>query len=330
MTNLDRLLGEINRERVYIQTHNFPDPDAIASAYGLQRLLELRGVRATLCYKGKINRYSTGKLVELMGIELLNVDDLEKVLSDDDEVILVDSQKGNSNVIDLAGDEIICIDHHPDNDLFAYRFSDIRPEVGACSTMIAQYFFENGVPMDRKIATALTYGIRIDTANLTRGVSKLDVEMFYRMYDDCDCGVISMLENSVLCFEDLVAYSKAISSIEVYDDISFADTGVDCPVIADISDFMLALKEVTFSVVYSTKDGGIRLSVRSEGTGLDAGKVISRALDGIGNGGGHASMAGGFVPFDGNVQEKAALLDGIKERFIAVIREMRGRQKTEL
>ena len=303
MTNLDRLLGEINRERVYIQTHNFPDPDAIASAYGLQRLLELRGVRATLCYKGKINRYSTGKLVELMGIELLNVDDLEKVLSDDDEVILVDSQKGNSNVIDLAGDEIICIDHHPDNDLFAYRFSDIRPEVGACSTMIAQYFFENGVPMDRKIATALTYGIRIDTANLTRGVSKLDVEMLYRMYDDCDCGVISMLENSVLCFEDLVAYSKAIS---------------------------LALKEVTFSVVYSTKDGGIRLSVRSEGTGLDAGKVISRALDGIGNGGGHASMAGGFVPFDGNAQEKAALLDGIKERFIAVIREMRGRQKTEL
>ena len=33
------------------------------------------------------------------------------------------------------------------------------------------------------------------------------------------------LENSNLCFEDLVAYSKAISSIEVYDNISFADTG---------------------------------------------------------------------------------------------------------
>ena len=50
MTKLDKLLGEINREHVYIQTHNFPDPDAIASAYGLQKLLELRGVRATICY----------------------------------------------------------------------------------------------------------------------------------------------------------------------------------------------------------------------------------------------------------------------------------------
>lgn len=323
MTNLDKLLGEINREHVYIQTHNFPDPDAIASAYGLQRLLELRGVHATLCYKGKIDRYSTGKLVEIMGIELLNVDDLEKVLSDDDEVILVDSQKGNSNIIDITGDEIICIDHHPNNDLFAYRFSDIRPEFGACATMIAQYFYENNVPMDRKIATTLTYGIRIDTNNLTRGVSKFDIEMLYRMYDDCDYNIISMLENSVLCFEDLVAYSKAISSIEVHDDISFADTGTDCPVIADISDFMLALKEVTFSVVYSAKDGGIKLSVRSERTALDAGKVIGKALEGIGNGGGHASMAGGFVPFDGNVQEKAALLDEIKRRFIAVIQENR-------
>ncbi|MDE7324134.1 MAG: DHH family phosphoesterase [Lachnospiraceae bacterium] len=323
MTRLDELLRQIRRKHVYIQTHNFPDPDAIASAYGLQRLLETRGVDATICYKGKIDRYSTGKLVEMMGIELLNVEDLEHILTDDDEVILVDSQKGNSNIIDITGDEIICIDHHPENDMFEYRFQDIRPEVGACSTMIAQYFFENNVPMDKEIATTLTYGIRIDTKNLTRGVCQLDIEMLYRMFHDCDYDTIFMLENSVLSFEDLVAYSKAISSIEVYDDISFADTGTDCPVIADISDFMLALKEVAFSVVYSRKDGGIKLSVRSVRASLDAGKIIGKALEGIGNGGGHASMAGGFVPFDGNEQKAADLLEKIKKRFIAVIYESR-------
>lgn len=323
MTKLDELLMQIKRGHIYIQTHNFPDPDAIASAYGLQRLLEMRGVRSTICYKGKIDRYSTGKLVEIMGVELLNVEELENVLTDDDEVILVDSQKGNSNIIDITGDEIICIDHHPKNDMFQYRFSDIRPEVGACATMIAQYFYENNVPMDRKIATTLTYGIRIDTKNLTRGVCRLDIEMLCRMFSDCDYDTIFMLENSVLCFDDLVAYSKAISSIEVYDDISFADTGTDCPVIADISDFMLALKEVSFSVVYSRKDGGIKLSVRSVSTLLDAGKIIAKALEGIGNGGGHASMAGGFVPFGGSEQEAVELLEKIKKRFIAVIQENR-------
>lgn len=323
MTKLDELLREINREHVYIQTHNFPDPDAIASAYGLQRLLAHRGIRSTICYKGKIDRYSTEKLRELMQIEFLNVEDIESVLCEEDEVILVDAQKGNSNIINITGDEIICIDHHPYNDKYQYRFMDIRPEVGACATMIAQYFYENDIPIDEKIATALTYGIRIDTNNLTRGVSKLDVEMIYRMFDQCDYEIIHMLENSTLCFEDLVAYSKAISSIEVYDDISFADTGDDCPVIANISDFMLALKEVTFSVVYSRKEGGIKLSVRSEKSSLDAGKIIGKALEEIGNGGGHASMAGGFVPFDGNEQQAVVLMDSIKERFTNVIAESR-------
>lgn len=319
MTKLDELLKEINREHVYIQTHNFPDPDAIASAYGMQRLLMHRGIRSTICYKGKIDRYSTEKLREMMQIEFLNIEDLEAVLTEEDEVILVDAQKGNSNIINMTGDEIICIDHHPYNDKFQYRFKDIRPEIGACATMVAQYFFENEVPMDEKIATALTYGIRIDTNNLSRGVSKLDFEMIYRMYDLCDYETIHMLENSNLCFEDLVAYSKAISSIEVYDNISFADTGEDCPVIANISDFMLALKEVSFSVVYSRKDGGIKLSVRSEKASLDAGKIVGKALRGIGNGGGHAAMAGGFVPFAGSEQEAVVLLDAIKERFVAVI-----------
>lgn len=319
MTRFEQLLKQINREHVYIQTHNFPDPDAIASAYGLQRLLEVQGIQATICYKGKIDRYSTDKLREILGIELHNVEDLGAILSEEDEVILVDSQKGNSNIVDMTGDEIICIDHHPYNDKFGYRFMDIRPEMGACATMIAQYFMENGVPMDEKIATALTYGIRIDTNNLSRGVSKLDIEMLYRMFDACDYETIHMLENSTLCFEDLVAYGKAISSIEVYDNISFADTGEDCPVIANISDFMLALKEVSFSVVYSRKEGGIKLSVRSEKSSLDAGKIVSEALMGIGNGGGHAAMAGGFVPFEGSEQEATVLLDEMKERFVEAV-----------
>lgn len=55
-----------------------------------------------------------------------------------------------------------------------------------------------------------------------------------------------------------MAYSKAISSIEVFENISFADTGRDCPeaLIASVSDFMLALVEVSFSVVYSRKKKG--------------------------------------------------------------------------
>ena len=302
MTKLQELLKQINRKHVYIQTHNFPDPDAIASALGIQELLKHNGISSTICYKGKIDRYSTDKLRELMEIELLNVEDLSTILTDEDEVI-----------------------HHPENEKFPYRFKDIRPEVGACATIVAQYFFENNIPMDRRIATTLTYGVRIDTNNLSRGVSKLDIEMLYRMFDECDYEVIHMLENSNLCFDDLMAYSSAISSIEVYDDISFCNTGKDCPVIANISDFMLALKEVSFSVVYSRKSDGIKLSVRSEKSMLDAGKIVAEALKGIGNGGGHASMAGGFVPCTGSDMDVKLLEAQMKERFLNVIADVKKR-----
>ena len=54
MTNLDRILSHIKHKHVYIQTHNFPDPDAIASAFGLQELLKYCGIESTICYKGTI------------------------------------------------------------------------------------------------------------------------------------------------------------------------------------------------------------------------------------------------------------------------------------
>ena len=322
MTKLEQLIEKISKKHVYIQMHNFPDPDAIASAFGLQELLKCRGILATICYKGKIERYSTEKMCQVLEIEIENIEDIMEQLSEKDEIILVDAQKGNSNIIDITGEEIICIDHHPTFDKQEYRFEDIRPEIGACATMIAQYFFENDIPMSSRVATALSFGIRMDTKNLSRGVSKLDMEMLYQMFDLCNQAIIHSLENSHLYFEDLVAYSKAICSIQVYDNVSFADTGIDCPegLIASVSDFMLALVEVTFSIVYSRKKEGIKLSIRSELSKYDAGKITRVALAGIGNGGGHAAMAGGFVPFVGSDAQAKLVIKEIQERFLQEIK----------
>lgn len=322
MTKLDELISKITKEHVYIQTHNFPDPDAIASAFGMQELLKSRGIYATICYRGKIDRYSTEKLVELLGIEIKNLD-VDITPTEEDEVILVDAQKGNANIVNMAGDEIICIDHHPTFCECTYQFADIRPQVGACASIIASYFMENNVPFTKNIATALTFGIHTDTANLTRGVSKMDIQMMYQLFDECDQNIIHMLENSNLYFEDLMAYSKAISSMQVFDSTAFADTGKDCPeaLVANVSDFILALVGVTFSVVYSRRKDGIKLSVRSELKTLDAGRIVSKALEGIGNGGGHAAMAGGFVPFSGTAKDVTILITQIQERFLQVIEE---------
>lgn len=322
MTKLNEMIEHIRQDHVYIQTHNFPDPDAISSAFGLQQLLSRRGIRATIVYKGKIDRYNTLKLIELLDIRLENLEDIEEQLSEQDEVILVDAQKGNSNIIDMTGTEIICIDHHPVFEKVDYRYADIRPEYGACATLIAQYFFENGIPMDARTATALSYGIRSDTDRLSRGTIKADLEMLYRMYEVSDQSMIHMLENRELYFEDLMAYSKAIESIRVFDRVSFASAGENCPeaLIASVSDFMLELVEVEFSVVYAVQKNGIKLSVRSESGGYDAGRIISRALEGIGNGGGHAAMAGGFIPMIGRENRVREIIGIVEERVLEEVR----------
>ena len=329
MTKLDELVAQITREHVYIQTHNFPDPDAIACAFGMQELLKIKGIASTICYRGRVDRYSTEKMCQYIGIDMMNLEDISDQLNARDEVILVDAQKGNANIIDIVGEEIICIDHHPTFEEQKYRFADIRPEVGACSSIIAEYFFENEIPVDERVATALMFGIRMDTKSLLRGVSKLDMEMTYRLFAYCNHGIVNNLENSNLYFDDLLAYSKAIYSIKVYDNISFADTGRNCPegLIASVSDFMLALVEVNFSIVYSRKDEGIKLSVRSELPELDAGKIAREALNGIGDGGGHAEMAGGFVPFKGNDEQADMLIREIQERFYESISRRAGYHK---
>lgn len=318
-TKLEELVSCINNEHIYIQTHNFPDPDAISSAYGLQRLLEVKGIKSSICYQGKIDKFSTKKMIDSLHIEIFDINEIE--IKENDEIVLVDSQLGNVNVQKTAGQIVACIDHHPSFNCVNYEFSDIRPRVGACASLIAAYFMVNDIKMTRDVATALMFGIKVDTANLSRGVSNIDLNMFYTLYNICDIDLINSLETSTLQFEDLDAYANAIKSIKVFDNISFANTGNHCPepLIASISDFMLLMAGVNVCVVYSIKLDGIKISVRSDSVILDAGQLANEALYGIGSGGGHPTMAGGFVPFTANHEKVDELIEQIENNFMDTV-----------
>lgn len=322
MTNLDNIVNNIHTKKVYIQTHNFPDPDAFACAYGLKKLLETRGFEATICYKGNVERTVAAKMLKLLNIEAVEYQEANE-LDEEDEIILVDAQKGNSNIIDMNGQEIICIDHHPIYEKIEYLYSDIRPDIGACASIIASYYYENDVEITKDVATALLYGIKMDTANMQRGVSQLDLDMFYKLFMLADADILKELDNSVMHYEDLGAYNCAFTSIDRYDDICFASAGSNCQeaLIASICDFVLSMEGVNLAIVCSAKDKGIKLSIRSNSK-YSAEAAVVGALKGIGSGGGHANMAGGFVPYD--EKEKitpeyvAYLQHQVKVRFLEV------------
>lgn len=154
-----------NEKRVFIQTHNFPDHDAVASAYGLSKLLLKFGINAHIIYKGEIQRDSLIKMIENLNIDISKYEDLD--IRAEEKIIVVDGCKGNSNVEELDGDEILVIDHHEVNAPENIRFVDIRSSYGACSTIIYTYYKKLGENIPKDVATALIIGLNMDTAQLT-------------------------------------------------------------------------------------------------------------------------------------------------------------------
>ncbi len=320
MSDFMRLVELCRGHRIYIQTHNFPDPDAIASAFGLQKLLELYEIKSELCYDGRIDKLSASKMLDVFQIQMHSYDNLRPKLRKDDYIICVDSQKHSGNVTDFVGDEVACIDHHPTFVEMEYQYQDIRI-TGACATLIAEYYELLGQKPEKDVATALLYGLKMDTLQFTRGVTELDIRMFGFLFSYSDQDKLSDIERNNMEFNDLKAYGAAIENIELYDNIGFSCIPFSCPdaLIAILSDFILALVEVEVAIVYSYREDGVKFSVRSEDDGIHAGNLVHDALEEIGSGGGHAFMAGGLIR-----REQMEMLgrypeDAIRDLFLKIL-----------
>ena len=320
---LQELFDFLKGKKVFVQTHNFPDPDAIGAAFGLQQLLLHFGIESTLCYHGKIDRLNTRKMVEYLGIDIFSKDDITD-MGENDPVICVDSQKNSGNIIDLLGDEIACVDHHPTVNQVDYFYKDVR-KVGSCCTQIALYFMECGVTPDTKTATALMFGLQMDTNGFTRGVTDDDVQAFGFLHHIADPDALGRLGQTEMEFTDLRAYGAAISSTQIYDKVGLAFIPFACQdaLIAITCDFILSLDEVDIAIVYSKRPDGYKISVRAESflSNIDCGKIAAKALEGIGNGGGHPYMAGGFIPTEGVKALGNNPDEALIERFLKVIGE---------
>lgn len=316
------LINLLKGHKTYLQMHNFPDPDALASAYGMQVFLNTHGVNTTICYAGKIDKISTLRMLDEFNITAVHIDDI-KDMAEEDYIVTIDAQKFNSNITDFAGDEVGCIDHHPTMIPCSYKYSDIRI-CGACSSIVASYFLDSNTTLDGDTATALLYGLKMDTDSFNRGVTDFDIKMFEYLHNLADNQKVVSMYNNNMDIEDLHAYGEAIRTIKIYENVGFAKIAFDCPPaqVAMISDFILGLDVVEFSVVYAIGHDGYRFSVRNETANCHAGEITHKTLEDFGGGGGgHFSMAGGFVSTE-KIKELGRNVDfAIRKHFLEVIEQ---------
>lgn len=291
----EELVRLLRGHRVIIQTHDFPDPDAIATACGLKALLDWKGIPSEITYFGRIEKINTKLILDMFHIEIQNAEKLTD-LSEEVYVVTVDGQKDNSNFTDLLGTEVACIDHHPLVTQYEYPFMK-HCITGACATIVTRWIMESGMHISKELATILLYGIKMDTRYFSVGVTHEDILAFDFLNGIADNDYINNLENSVLELSDLRAYGAAIENITVFEEVGFSYIPFPCPdgLIASVSEFILSLAAVKVAIVYADRNGGLKFSVRSIKPGLNAGRLLNTALKGIGSGGGHIKMAGGVI-----------------------------------
>jgi nanoRNase/pAp phosphatase (c-di-AMP/oligoRNAs hydrolase) len=287
-------LINLNEDILLIQPHNFPDHDAISSAFGLQQLLKLMNVKSYIIYDKEIQRDSLKKMIKDLNIQLIKSDDFE--LEKTHKIILVDGCKGNSNVTDLIGDEVAVIDHHEVTKPDDVKYSDIR-QVGACATIITSYYEEFNFEIPKDVATALIIGINMDTFLLTRGVKKDDLNAYFKLYEIADIKYVNSILRNSIKFGDFIFYQYLIDNLDRDDKLAFCyfEYGCEKNLLGLLSDFILSLEEIEFVVLCANNFDKINFSVRSENSKWNASLIIQSLLKGIGFGGGHSDLAGGVI-----------------------------------
>jgi nanoRNase/pAp phosphatase (c-di-AMP/oligoRNAs hydrolase) len=284
--------------RLAVVMHDNPDPDAIASALALCRIAESAGVPADPCYYGDISHQENRALVNLLDIDLVELDS-GATLDDYAGVALVDHSRPGVNdglPEDTAVD--IAIDHHPPRAPVEARFLDLRRNIGATSTLLTDYLSRLNVEPGADVATALLFGIHVDTNDFTREVSVPDFEAAAFLVAHADLATLQRVESPSMSSEVLSTLARAVQNRDVRGEVLTSNVGEirDRDALAQAADRLLAMEGVKVAVVYGFKDGTVYVSGRARGTTIDLGESLRDALGAIGSAGGHADMAGAQVP----------------------------------
>ena len=318
MRQLQRILRDI--DRLAVVTHDNPDPDALASALALGRLAESAGCVVDVCYYGEITHQENRAFVNVLEMDLRNLDS-EDDLSEFDGIALVDHSRPSVNdqlPSDVAVD--IVIDHHPPRSPVDARFVDLRSDVGATSTLLVDYLDRFNISFDGPIATALLFGIHIDTDGFSREIAQEDFAAAARLVPNVDFGMLERIESPSISPRTFETIADAISNRRVEGSVLLSCVGdlAERDALAQAADRLLNMDGITTVLVYGIKDGQIFISARARGTDIDLGEALREAFGQIGSAGGHVDMAGAQIELGvlGEAKQSDSLV-GIVEEMVA-------------
>lgn len=286
---------------IVIQCHDNPDADAIASGYGIYSYLRANGRQARLIYGGRepVKKSNLTLMVEMLDIPIEYVRELEEP----ELLLTVDCRYGEKNVQRFQGGTVAVIDHHKARMEELPAMGEVRDNYGACATIVWDMLCEEGfdVGADEKLATALYYGLFMDTGKLQELCHPKDKDLRDALEFRCNKTSLFLLQNNNLSLDELRIAGEALAGYEYHPDDRFAIAQAkrcDPNILGVISDILIEAESVDVCVVCCMLDGGAKLSVRSCVRETRADELAAYIAQGVGSAGGHIWKSGGFLRED--------------------------------
>lgn len=306
-------------ERQLVILQDFPDPDALSSAWAYQLMAEQYDIQCDIIYAGTLSHQENIALVKLTGLPAQRWT-LQTTKSKDLSLYkgcaLIDNQGTTSQLLPLVQEAgipiIVVVDHHSLQGELKAEFSDLRPSVRATATIFTQYLqagmliLDNSVNHHVKCATALMHGLRSDTNRLMQAQEEdfLAAGYLSRFYDSQLLNAVLQANRSKRVMDVI---ERSLKNRIVQNNFSIAGVGYlrydDRDAIPQAADFLVTEENVHTAVVYGIvhdEDEELEVvigSLRTTKLTLDPDEFIKEAFGQDNQGrffGGGRTGAGGF------------------------------------
>ena len=291
-----KLSSLLQYKSIVIQCHDNPDADAICSGYVLYRYFEAHNKKVRFIYSGNFE-ITKSNLVYLIKELQIPIEYVRSLRSRPDLLLMTDCQYGEGNVFKFNANEIAVIDHHQVSTNLP-KANEVRSNLGSSCTVIWNLLKienEEGL-IDKRIATALYYGLYSDTNAFSEIAHPLDRDMIDSL--EYDKSLILRLKNMNLTLKEARIAGVAMLGLEYHKVHNYAilrTESCDPNILGLIGDFIVAVDTIDVCILYSILSFGVKFSIRSCVTETRADELAAFIADGIGSGGGHTEKAGGLL-----------------------------------
>jgi nanoRNase/pAp phosphatase (c-di-AMP/oligoRNAs hydrolase) len=272
------------------------DPDAIACAMAVKRMLWRRVAGVVISHVNMIKRPDNIAMIRLLGVKLTPFEEID--VNRFDRFVIVDSQPSHHESFSRFTPDAV-IDHHPHTGCKA-PFLDIRPQYGSNAGILTEYLKAAKIKPSTKLATALFLAIKTDTNNFERQSQIEDVRAFHYLYRYANIHLARKIEQADLRIDFLKYFNDAIQKMQMRKGKVFVHLGgVSNPdVIVLIADFFMRVNAVKWSIISGVWKGRLVVVLRNDGIRQNAGTLAKEGFAGFGSAGGHKSAARAEIPLE--------------------------------